>query len=101
MKPKTPLAEHEPRSDVTLTLPEALSRSKPLARLADRLRDAAARYAAVRPLLPEPLARQVQPGPVDEFGWSLLVRDSATAAKVRQLKPRLEQALVEAGFAPR
>ena len=72
MKPKTASAERPPRSDITLSLDEALSRSKPLARLADLLRDSAARYAAIRPLLPAALAHHVRPGPVDALGWTLL-----------------------------
>jgi hypothetical protein len=98
MKPKTASAERAPRSDVTLSLDEALSRIKPLARLADLLRDSAARYDAIRPLLPAALARHVRPGPVDELGWTLLVANAAVAAKLRQLKPRLEQALQERGW---
>jgi hypothetical protein len=96
MPPK--LAEREPRSDTTLSLPEALSRSKPLARLAERLREAEARCAAIRPLLPTALAEQVRPGPVDERGWSLLVGHAAAAAKLRQLEPLLQRALADAGF---
>ena len=99
MKPKNVSADRAPRSDVTLSLDEALSRSKPLAHLAELLRDSLARYDAIRPLLPEPLARYVRPGPVDELGWSLLVANAAVAAKLRQLKPRLEQALCERGWA--
>jgi hypothetical protein len=98
MKPKTASAERPPRSDITLSLDEALSRSKPLARLADLLRDSAARYDAIRPLLPEAMVGHVRPGPVDELGWSLLVANAAVAAKLRQLKPRLEQALQERGW---
>ena len=96
MKSKT--AERAPRSDITLSLDEALSRSKPLARLADLLRDSAARYEAIRPLLPPALARHVRPGPLDELGWTLLAANAAVAAKLRQLKPRLEQALQEHGW---
>jgi hypothetical protein len=43
---------------------------------------------------------QVKPGPVDEEGWSLLAANAAVAAKLRQLRPRVEQRLQEAGWAP-
>lgn len=98
MKPKIASAERPARSNITLSLDEALSRSKPLARLAELLRDSAARFDTVRPLLPPALARHVRPGPVDDLGWSLLVANAAVAAKLRQLKPRLEQALQERGW---
>jgi hypothetical protein len=43
------------------------------------------------------LAASVQPGPIDEAGWSLLVANAAVAAKLRQLAPRFEERLREAG----
>lgn len=89
----------EGRPPYALSLDAALARSEPLARLAERLRDSAARYAAVRPLLPPALAEHVQPGPVDEQGWSLLAANAAVAAKLRQLRPRLEEALQQQGWA--
>ena len=99
MKPKSAGAAPEPRSDATLPLAEALSRSKPLARLADALRESDARYRAIQPLLPPALARHVRPGPLDERGWALLAASAAVAAKLRQLAPHLRQALVAEGFA--
>ena len=36
------------------------------------------------------LMASVQPGPLDEDGWSLLVANAAVAAKLRHLLPRLE-----------
>ena len=99
MKPKSAGAAPEPRSDATLPLTEALSRSKPLARLADALRESDARYRAIQPLLPPALARHIRPGPLDERGWSLLAGNPAVAAKLRQLAPRLESALAANGFA--
>jgi hypothetical protein len=98
-KPPRATAGREPRSEATLSLPQALSRSKPLARLAERLRESEARCTAIRPLLPAALAAQVRPGPLDESGWSLLVAHAAGAAKLRQLEPFIEQALADAGFA--
>jgi hypothetical protein len=40
----------------------------------------------------------VAPGPVDEEGWSLLAANAAVAAKLRQIKPRLETILQERGW---
>ena len=75
-------------------------RSSPaLTRLIDRLRESNAMFATIRPLLPAGLAPSVQPGPLDEAGWSLLGANAAVAAKLRQLAPRLEDRLREAGHA--
>jgi hypothetical protein len=74
----------------------------PLVPSALPLRDAldrnSARLGAIVPLLPAPLRDQVCAGPVDEAGWSLLAPTPAAAAKLRQLRPRLEQALLAAGW---
>lgn len=96
MKP----AARESRSAATLTAQEALSRSKPLARLSERLRESEARLAAVRAVLPAGLAPQVRAGPLDDEGWSLLAASAGVAAKLRQLEPRMVAALAAAGFEP-
>jgi hypothetical protein len=77
---------------------EALRRSAPLAQLRARLQDSADRFAAIRGSLPGALAHHVAPGPVDDEGWSLLAANAAVAAKLRQIKPRLEQTLQERGW---
>lgn len=90
-----------PNSTLPAALPiaDALSRSEPLARLQALLREATARFDTVRPLLPPALAAQVRPGPVAEDGvWVLLAGNPAAAAKLRQLLPRLEAALQQAGW---
>jgi hypothetical protein len=76
----------------------ALERSEPLARLRAALQDSRARLDAVRPVLPPSLLPYVQPGPVDADGWSLLAQNAGVAAKLRHLKPRLEEALRTAGW---
>ena len=82
-----------------LSLAEALRASEPLGRLAERLRRSNAMFAAIRTQIPDGLVPHVQAGPADEEGWSLLCANAAVAAKLRQLVPRLEQGLVESGFA--
>ena len=76
----------------------ALDRSEPLAQLRRRLADSQARLDAVVPLLPAGLAALVAAGPVDDEAWTLLVRSNSAAAKIRQLRPRLEVALREQGW---
>jgi hypothetical protein len=78
---------------------EAMRASQPLSRLVDRLRESNAMYTTLLPLLPKTLATSVQPGPLDEAGWSLLAANAAVAAKLRQLAPRFEERLRESGHA--
>jgi hypothetical protein len=97
MNPK-PSSRPSPVTPDALRLEQALGRSEPLARLTQRLRDADARFEAIRPMLPAPLALHVKPGPVDETGWSLLAANASVAAKLRQLQPRLEATLAQRGW---
>ena len=92
---------HAPNAPVTpdaLRLTEALARSAPLALLRERLRESNARFDALRGALPPGLAPHVKPGPVDAEGWTLLAANGAVAAKLRQLQPRLEAALLDQGW---
>jgi len=77
---------------------DAMRRSSPLSTLRERLADSDRRFAAIRPLLPSPLLAHVHPGPVDESGWTLLADNAAVAAKLRHLQPRIEKALLDAGW---
>ncbi|MFM8900336.1 MAG: hypothetical protein ACKOF9_10380 [Burkholderiales bacterium] len=81
-----------------LALSQALERSAPLSLLRRRLQDSNQRFAVIERLLPPLLLPHVQPGPVDEDGWSLLAANAAVAAKLRQLQPRLEAQLREQGW---
>jgi hypothetical protein len=81
-----------------LSIEAALQSSAPLARLQQLMRDSRARFDAIHHHLPIALAPHVKPGPVDESGWSLLAANAAVAAKLRQLQPRLEEALRERGW---
>ncbi len=77
---------------------EALANCPPLARLQALLRDSNARFEAIRPLLPLPLATEVRAGPIGEDGWALIASSPSVAAKLRQLLPRLEAALQQHGW---
>jgi len=91
-----------PSVPAPLSLGEAMQRSAPLAHLNAMLVAAQARLDVVRPLLPAALARSVRAGPVDAESatWVLLASSPPVAAKLRQLQPRLEAALNEAGLLP-
>ena len=81
-----------------MPLANAMQASRPLALLAERLRESKRRYDCIAPVLPDALAGQTQPGPVDEHGWTLLAANAAVAAKLRQLVPLLAARLSEQGF---
>ncbi len=87
-----------PVTPTALHLQDALSRSAPLALLQRRLRESNARFETLRGVLPSALAPHVLPGPVDTEGWTLLAANGAVAAKLRQLQPRLEAALLDSGW---
>ena len=86
------------RAQPALPLADALQASEPLARLAKRLRESKRRFDCIVPVLPELLAAQAQPGPVDAHGWTVLAANAAVAAKLRQLVPLLAARLAEQGF---
>ena len=82
-----------------LPLSTALGRSEPLAALLTRLRESQARFAAVQQLLPESLRAAVSAGPLDDSAWVLLAANASAAAKLRQMVPALQAALLAAGWA--
>jgi hypothetical protein len=84
-----------------LPLQDALARSAPLALLQIRLRESNARFESLRSVLPPALAQHLRPGPLDAEGWTLLTANNAVAAKLRQFQPRLEAALLDAGWPAR
>lgn len=81
-----------------LPLATALQRSEPLGTLMQRLRDSQARFEVIAPLLPLALKLTVKPGPLDDSTWVLLAAHASAAAKLRQMVPQLEAALVTAGW---
>jgi hypothetical protein len=70
----------------------------PLASLMQRLQMSEACLAEVRRHLTPAMASQVKAGGVDEEGWTLLAPNSAVSAKLRQLQPRLMDALAAKGL---
>ena len=91
------MPSHRAVTPSPLTMSEALGASAPLARLRASLRESAARLETVRVAIPRNLIGHVRPGPVDDEGWTLLASNVAVAAKLRQLRPRLEDLLRESG----
>jgi hypothetical protein len=89
---------HSPAVPLPVSLDRAIAASDSLTSLAARLRESEQRLAAIAPLLPDTLAREVRPGPIDDEGWSVLVSNAAVAAKLRQLLPRLSDELRSRSF---
>ena len=58
----------------------------------------AARFEAIRALLPAALRAAVQAGPIEEDQWCLLVSSNAVAAKLRQFVPALQMHLEARGL---
>lgn len=76
----------------------ALDQAAPLASLLQRLKVSQACLDAVRRILPDGLSSQVKAGPFDEGGWTLLASNASVSAKLRQLQPRLHEALAAKGL---
>ena len=95
----TPMTQNTPPATPdAVSLHTALQGSAALSRLRQLMAHSNARLAAIRPCLPTALAGHVEAGPLDDEGWSLLAANSSVAAKLRQLQPLLERALLEAGW---
>jgi hypothetical protein len=80
------------------TVKTVLDRSEPLGSLLQRLRASQQCMEAVRPVLPAGLVPHVHPGPLDDEGWTLLAANAAVSSKLRQLQPRLMEALAQKGL---
>jgi hypothetical protein len=87
------MAVTKPAVPLPKTLAGAMAGSDSLAGLAARMRESSERFEAVAPVLPEGLARELRPGPIDDEGWTILASNAAVAAKLRHLLPRLAEAL--------
>jgi hypothetical protein len=81
-----------------LPLARAIDASTSLAGLLARVRESEARLAAIRPVLPEGLGEALRAGPLDDQAWTLLADHASAAAKLRHCLPRIEAALVAAGW---
>jgi hypothetical protein len=87
-----------PQQPFTRPIAEALGANNALGQLMERLRESQDRYTTIVPALPPALRAWVRPGMLDEEGWSLVVPNTAVAAKLRQSVPTLAQVLAEAGW---
>ncbi len=83
-----------PAVPAALPVGRALQTHAGLAQLTRMAKDAQSRLETVQALVPASLRAGLLAGAVDEAGWTLLVTNASAAAKVRQLRPQLESALL-------
>ncbi|MFM9900940.1 MAG: hypothetical protein ACKVOT_07980 [Polaromonas sp.] len=88
------------RLPLALTALEAAENAPALAQLARLLKESTSRLKAIQPLVPMALRQAIQPGPVDDKNWCLLVNSAAASAKIRQLIPAMERSLADQGWKP-
>ncbi|OOG89299.1 hypothetical protein B0E41_00675 [Hydrogenophaga sp. A37] len=81
----------------TFSLEQAAGAAPSLAALQERIRASSDCLNQVRHLIPAPLQRQIQAGPMDDGEWCLLVTSAAASTKLRQLLPVLQRQLTQNG----
>jgi hypothetical protein len=81
------------RARQAVSLMQASQANPGLARLMDLQRESTQRLKAITALIPANLRGGVQAGPIDDGNWCLLVTNTTTAAKLRQLLPAFEAQL--------
>lgn len=87
------------RARQAVSLMQASQANPGLARLMNLQRESAERLKAITALIPANLRSGVQAGPIDDAIWCLLVTNTTTAAKLRQLLPAFEAQLRLSGLA--
>ena len=80
------------------SLHQAIDSAPSLARLAVLAEQSNAMYRSVEGLIPSALRPHILPGAVHEQDWCLVVSHGASAAKLRQLLPRLCTHLQQSGW---
>lgn len=78
------------RRPPSVTLLQASQNNASLAKLMELNRASKTRLDAITALIPETLRPNVTAGPIDEGVWCLLLTNTTTAAKLRQLVPAFE-----------
>jgi hypothetical protein len=80
------------------SLEQAVGEAPTLALLQERIRASRSCLEAVTALIPVSLRSQVQPGPLENGEWCLLVSSAAASTKLRQLLPSMRQRLGQNGM---
>ncbi|MGA1289300.1 MAG: hypothetical protein ACO3ZK_17520 [Rubrivivax sp.] len=90
MRPQQPSGTH--------TISQALHAEAGLGALLARWQHSKRCLTAATPVLGVSLAGAMRPGPLEEGVWVLLASSPASAAKARQLLPRIQKALDDQGL---
>jgi hypothetical protein len=86
-------SQPQPMTPSAMPMHEALNRSDPFKKLMGLVKESQARLSIVQTVLPQALCACVQAGSLNEEGWTLIATNTAVGAKLRQLQPRMEEAL--------
>lgn len=86
------------RARQAFSLMQASQANPGLARLMDLQRESTERLKAITALIPVNLRASVQAGPIEDGTWCLLLTNTTTAAKMRQLIPAFEAHLRVCGL---
>ena len=87
-----------PRLNQAIRIQDAAQSAPALSELMARARESQKMLASIEALIPSGLRQQVLAGPWETGQWCLLVGSNAAAAKLRQLLPGLQAALVQRGW---
>jgi len=93
--PPRPKTAHVPTAR---PISESLAAPGQLTHLLAQVRASRARLDDLRDILPQSLHALLQPGPLDDDGWTLLAPNPAVAAKLRQLLPTIAEHLQARGW---
>jgi hypothetical protein len=86
------------RARQAVSLMQASQANPGLARLMNLQRESTEKLKAITALIPPNLRAGVQAGPIDDGTWCLLLTNTTTAAKLRQLLPAFEAQLRVSGL---
>ena len=93
--PPRPKTAHVP---MARPISESLAAPGQLTHLLAQVRASRARQDDLHAILPQPLHALLQPGPLDDEGWTLLAPNPAVAAKLRQWLPTIAEHLQARGW---
>ena len=85
------------KAKLAVSLEDAARNSPVLGHLKSLMQTSAHYLGEINHLLPAGLKNNIQPGPIEDGVWCLLVSSTSSAAKLRQLLPDLKSHLQSEG----
>jgi hypothetical protein len=86
------------RRSQAITVLQATQDSPTFAHLASLAQDSVERLKAIESIIPTALWQSIKAGPIDGNSWCLILENSASAAKIRQLLPAIQSHLRARGW---